>query len=87
MKTHQKSWQIDDFKITHTKSPIISADDYYPFGLQIAQHSYQREGAPDQKYKFHGQEHQDDLDLGCVQFKFRTHDPAIGRFMVVDPLA
>ena len=78
---------FDDFKITHTKSPIISADDYYPFGLAIQQNSYQREGATDQKYKFQGQEHQDDLDLGWVQFKYRMHDPAIGRFMVVDPLA
>ena len=78
---------FDDFKITHTKSPIISADDYYPFGLQIAQHSYQRESATPQKYKFQGQEHQDDLGLGWVQFKWRMHDPAIGRFMVVDPLA
>lgn len=78
---------FDDFKITHTKSPIISADDYYPFGLAIQQHSYQREGATDQKYKFQGQEHQDDLGLGWVQFKYRMHDPAIGRFMVVDPLA
>ena len=55
--------------------------------MQIAQHSYQREGATDQNYKFQGQEHQDDLDLGWVQFKYRMHDPAIGRFMVVDPLA
>ena len=30
---------------------------------------------------------QDDLGLGWVQFRFRMHDPAIGRFMVVDPLA
>ena len=82
---------FDDMKVVHQKNSwgmeVTGADDYYPFGLQIAQNSYQREGATDQKYKFQGQEHQDDLDLGWVQFKYRMHDPAIGRFMTVDPLA
>ena len=78
---------FDDFKIIHTKSPIISADDYYPFGLQIAQNSYQREGATDQKYKYQGQERQFDFDLDWDMFRFRTHDPAIARFLQVDPLS
>lgn len=39
------------------------------------------------KYKFQGQEHQDDLGLGWVQFKWRNHDPALGGFFNIDPLA
>ena len=78
---------FDDFKITHTKSPIISADDYYPFGLQIAQNAYQRESSVAQKYKFGKQELQDDLDLNWYHYRFRFHDPAVGRFFSVDPLA
>jgi hypothetical protein len=30
---------------------------------------------------------QDDLDLGWYSFKWRNHDPAIGRFFNIDPLA
>ncbi len=78
---------FDDFKITHTKSPIISADDYYPFGLQITQNAYHRESGVNQNYKFQGQERQFELDLGWDMFRFRTHDPALGRFLQVDPLA
>ncbi|MDN5205235.1 RHS repeat-associated core domain-containing protein [Fulvivirgaceae bacterium BMA10] len=75
---------FDDLKITHKKSPIVSADDYYPFGLTF--NSAKQIGGVDQRYKFQGQEHQDDFGLGLVQFKWRMHDPAIGRFIQVDPL-
>lgn len=49
--------------------------------------SYQRENSLENKIKFQGQEHVDDLNLGWVSFKWRNHDPAIGRFFNVDPLA
>src|SRR5690554_5597447 len=39
------------------------------------------------KYKFQGQERQDELGLNWVSFKWRNYDHAIGRFMVIDPLA
>ena len=76
---------FDDMTITQTLSPIISAEDYYPFGLSFNQQT--REGTQDQRYGFQGQEHQKDLDLGWVQFKWRMHNPSIGRFFNVDPLA
>ena len=38
-------------------------------------------------WKFQGQEHVDDLDLNWVSFKWRNHQPDIGRFFNVDPLA
>ncbi|MFV5700157.1 RHS repeat domain-containing protein [Flavobacterium sp. ZT3R17] len=39
------------------------------------------------KYKFQGQERQDELGLNWDSFKWRNYDPAIGRFMCIDPLA
>jgi RHS repeat-associated protein len=39
------------------------------------------------KYKFQGQERQDELGLNWDSFKWRNYDPAIGRFMNIDPLA
>ncbi len=78
---------FDDFKITHTKSPIISADDYYPFGLQISQNNYQRESAVSQKYKYNGFELQSEFGLGLHDYQARYYDGAIGRFINVDPAA
>lgn len=39
------------------------------------------------KYKYQGQERQDELNLNWDSFKWRNYDYAIGRFMSVDPLA
>ena len=39
------------------------------------------------KFEFQGQESQEELDLNWISFKWRNHDPAIGRFMSIDPLA
>jgi len=64
---------------------LVAVDNYYPFGLTFNQQT--REGTQDQRYGFQGQEHQKDLDLGWVQFKWRMHNPSIGRFFNVDPLA
>lgn len=38
------------------------------------------------KYKFQGQERQDELGLNWDSFKWRNYDYAIGRFMSIDPL-
>jgi RHS repeat-associated protein len=60
-------------------------DNYYPFGLTF--NSYQRENSVPNKIKFQGQEHVDDLGLNWDSFKWRNHQPDIGRFFNVDPLA
>lgn len=75
---------FDDFKVTHIQSPVIQTDDYYPFGL--AYNSFSRENNAPNKIKFQGQEHIDDLNLAWDSFKWRNHQPEIGRFFNVDPL-
>jgi RHS repeat-associated protein len=76
---------FDDFKVTHTKSPVVQMDDYYPFGLTF--NSFQRENSAINRWRFQGQEHVDDLGLGWDSFKWRNHQPEIGRFFNIDPLA
>ncbi len=76
---------FDDFKVTHSKSPVIQTSDYYPFGL--AYNQYQRENSLINKFKFQSQEHIDDLGLNWDSFKWRNHQPDIGRFFNIDPLA
>ncbi len=75
---------FDDMAIEHIEGPIVQTDDYYPFGLTF--NSSERSGYTSNKFLFLGQELQDELDLNWVQFKYRNHDPTIGRFFSVDPL-
>lgn len=86
---------FDDFKIIHEKVvvalEVLQASDYYPFGLAIPALSYERETVDMAKarnnYTFQGQEIQGDFNLDWYHYKYRMHDPAIGRFGAVDPLA
>ena len=49
--------------------------------------SWQRTASTPNRFKFQGQEHIDDLGLNWDSFKWRNHQPDIGRFFNVDPLA
>lgn len=42
---------------------------------------------PNKEKTFQGQRFDDELGLNWVQFKWRNHDPQIGRFVEIDPLA
>ena len=74
---------FDDFTVTHAKTNVVSADDYYPFGLTF--NSFTRSYSEKVRFKFQEQEH-DDI-TGWDMFKWRNHQPEIGRFFNVDPLA
>ena len=68
---------------------IISEKNYYPFGLKHK--GYNNVVSPNgnsvaQKFGFQEQQLEDDLGLNWSSFKCRNHDPAIGRFMTIDPL-
>lgn len=76
---------FDDFEVKHTKSRLVQCQDYYPFGLVF--NGYGREGVHANKWRFQGQEHIDDLGLNWDSFKWRNHQPEIGRFFNIDPLA
>lgn len=66
-------------------SQIAERTDYYLFGLTF--NSFKRENSIEQRWKFQGQEHIDDLGLNWDSFKWRNHQPDIGRFFNIDPLA
>lgn len=76
---------FDDLMIEHKLSPVVQQDDYYAFGLAF--NSYTRENAVANNYLYNGFEKQDELDLGWYDYLARQYDPAIGRFMSVDPAA
>lgn len=74
MRGQQVEVYFDDFEVTQAKSPVVQTDDYYQFGLTF--NSYRRENSVENRYKFQGQEHVDDLELGWDSFKWRNHQPA-----------
>jgi len=82
---------FDDFTIVHTRSTptlqVLQTSDYYPFGLQIAAQSYQKQTAHDNDYLYNGKELQDEHNLGWMDYGARMYDNTIGRWHVIDPLA
>ena len=69
-----------------TTNEILEENHYYPFGLKHSGYNTNN-SQPSYKYKFQGQERQDELGLNWDSFKWRNYDYAIGRFMSIDPLA
>nr|WP_315143864.1 RHS repeat-associated core domain-containing protein [uncultured Flavobacterium sp.] len=74
---------------TIVASEILDESHYYPFGLKHV--GYITALGTDYKYKYNGKELQDD-NIGGVQLNWydygaRNYDPALGRWMNIDPLA
>jgi RHS repeat-associated protein len=63
---------------------IWASTDYYPFGSQLMGRSWQ---AGQYRFGFQGQEQDQEFYGGAVSYKYRVHDPRIGRFLSIDPLA
>jgi RHS repeat-associated protein len=64
---------------------VISYSDYSPYGVELDG----RHGSSGYRYGFQGQEKDDEVkgEGNSVNYKYRMHDPRIGRFFAVDPLA
>ncbi|WP_317165158.1 RHS repeat-associated core domain-containing protein, partial [Flavobacterium ajazii] len=61
---------------------------YYPFGLEHnTGNNVVTSTSAGYKYRFGGKELQDELGLGMYDFGARNYDPALGRWMNIDPLA
>ncbi|QIH33489.1 DUF6443 domain-containing protein [Sphingobacterium sp. DR205] len=78
---------FDDLHIEHYKSTVLEEEHYYPFGLTLNLFGGTGSGLVKNDIKFQGQRHDNDLGLNMYSFKYRMHDPQIGRFWQVDPLA
>ncbi len=73
----------DDFRVEHVKSPVVSSQDYYPFGLTF--NSYSRENTTPSVYQYNGKEKQDELGLDWLDYRKRMYLAEIGRWNAVDP--
>jgi RHS repeat-associated protein len=65
---------------------VLSANEYGAFGSILPGRSFAGGGY---RYGFQGQEKDDEVkgEGNSVNYKYRMHDPRIGRFFAVDPLA
>jgi len=83
---------FDELVINHRTGPLVSEDDYYPFGLTMAGISSKAAGKLENKNRFsskelQSQEFSDFSGLDIYDFHARQHDPQIGRFLQIDPMA
>ncbi|QES88763.1 DUF6443 domain-containing protein [Rhizosphaericola mali] len=71
------------------QSPILEETHYYPFGLTMKGISSSQSNPmlTNKDKTFQGQKFDDELGLDWLEFKYRNHDPQIGRFIEIDPLA
>jgi RHS repeat-associated protein len=70
---------LSDYK--KAESIVISATDYYPFGMVARTYTSPEE----YRYGFNGKEKEKDIAEGAYAFEYRIHDPRLGRFLSVDP--
>lgn len=68
---------------------IIEESNYYPFGLEQKGYNNVVAGGNDlaQNWKFGGKEYNQELGLNWYDVSARNYDPALGRWMNIDPLA
>lgn len=70
----------------YAPNEVLEENNYYPFGLKHQGYNADLTQTVN-KYRYQGQEWQDDLQLNIYFFKYRMSDPAIGRFLQIDPLS
>ena len=89
---HASGTKITELKTSFNSSnieysaDIVSSTDYYPFGMAMPGRKFNSSAY---RYGFQGQEKDDEIkgEGNSVNYKYRMHDPRIGRFLSLDPLA
>jgi RHS repeat-associated protein len=79
---------FDNLVVQHYTGPLSETTDYTSWGLSMRMLESRAFGKLINKEEtFQGQRFDDDLGLNWMQFKWRNHDPQIGRFIEIDPLS
>ncbi|WP_127125374.1 RHS repeat domain-containing protein [Pseudoflavitalea rhizosphaerae] len=68
------------------RAELLSVTDYYAFGMQMPGRKW---SLGNYRYGFNGKENDNEVkgEGNSVSFKYRVHDPRLGRFLSVDPIA
>lgn len=79
--------QIGTSSLEYFVSDVVSSKDYYPFGMEMPERGDPGSNNEDYRFGFQGQETDRELFGGAISYKYRVHDPRIGKFLSMDPLA
>ncbi|WP_343618301.1 RHS repeat-associated core domain-containing protein, partial [Flavobacterium sp.] len=84
---YQYKDHLGNVRVSYDKTLAIKEEsNFYPFGLKQEGYNTVKTGV-ENKYKYNGKELQDELGLGVYDYGARNYDPALGRWMNIDPLA
>ncbi|WP_374173029.1 DUF6443 domain-containing protein [Flavobacterium tructae] len=84
---YQYKDHLGNVRLSYDKTLAIQEENnYYPFGLKQEGYNIVKTGV-ENKYKYNGKELQDELQLNMYDYGARNYDPALGRWMNIDPLA
>jgi len=89
-KDHLGNIRLSYKNISLTSTPslqLVEENNYYPFGLEHKGYNNVVNGTENNYKTYQGQEISKELGYNMLEFKYRHYDPAIGRFVAVDPLA
>ena len=76
----------NDGTIDYYTANVVSANDYYPFGMMMPGRKYQA-GTNSYRFRFNGKElDKETTNTTIYDYGFRIYSPALGRFLSVDPL-
>jgi RHS repeat-associated protein len=75
-----------DWVAEHYVGDILRMQDYYPFGMEMPKRGFVSE---EYRYGYNGKEKDNEWNGSgnMIDYGFRVHDPRLGRFLSVDPLA
>ncbi|WP_152267311.1 RHS repeat domain-containing protein [Agriterribacter humi] len=76
-----------DTEIDYYEAEVLTAQDYYAFGMLMPGRTYSNAGAK-YKYGFNGKENDNEVkgEGNQQDYGMRIYDPRLGRFLSVDPL-
>ena len=74
--------------VMHYEAQVVSVSDYYPFGMGIKEREWS-DSTFNYRFGFNGMEQDNEVsgEGNSYAFKYRIHDPRLGRFLSVDPLS
>ncbi|MDT7831248.1 DUF6443 domain-containing protein [Flavobacteriaceae bacterium S356] len=81
---------VSVYEFDASTTEIIEESNYYPFGLKHKGYNNvvsSNGNSVAQRWKFGGKEYNEELGLDWYDISARNYDPAIGRWMNLDPLA
>ncbi|HWV73974.1 MAG TPA: putative toxin, partial [Pseudosphingobacterium sp.] len=78
---------FDRLRMNLVRGKVREDNHYYPFGLTLDLLNAGNPPNDKNEIKFQSQKHENDLGLNLYSFRFREHDPQIGRFWQTDPLS